>query len=422
MLSKRFVIVLFACAGISGLQTAPAWAGSSEQVLHAFDYFDGAQPFAGSLVFDSAGNLYGTTTFGDNPSCPQGCGTVFELTPGSNGTWTQTVLYGFKGGKDGSQPSGTLIRDKSGNLYGVTSFGGQPSCTSGCGTVYKLAPGGNGKWTKSVLHFFSGKDGANPFGGLTLDSAGNLYGTTRQGGNTSCSQNGCGVVFKLTPGGQGQWTELVLHAFNGADGSQPDTAVTLDASRNLYGVTPAGGNYKACPINGCGVVFKLARVAKGQWSETVLHTFIGRDGITPAGALVFDAAGNLYGATTYIGTHYGMVFQLSPGAQGNWTLNILHIFTSQPASYPTGVTLDAAGNLYGTTTISSTGDGIVFELAIAGGVTTFKVLHNFNGTDGNSPQAVPILDTAGNLYGTTFWGGNLNDCANGCGVVFKITP
>ncbi len=423
MLSKRFLIVLFACAGIFGLQSTRVWAGSPEQVLHAFNYFDGSQPFAGSLVFDSSGNLYGTTAFGHNPSCTAGCGTVFELVPGSNGKWTHTVLYGFEGGRDGFQPNGTLIFDAAGNLYGITSHGGNEVCPTGCGTVYKLAPSVGGKWTKTILHFFSGKDGAYPLGGLTLDSAGNLYGTTWQGGKyQSCPQNGCGVVFKLTRGRQGQWTETVLHAFNGGDGSQPNGTLTFDASGNLYGITSQGGNYKACLNIGCGVIFKLALGAKGHWTETVLHAFSGNDGVSPTGTLVFDTAGNLYGATSYIGKHYGMVFRLSPGAAGKWTLTILHVFSGKTAEYPTGVTLDAAGNVFGTTAISITGSGIVYELtATSGGKSNFKILHNFDGNDGNSPQAAPILDGAGNLYGTTFWGGNLKNCANGCGVVFKIT-
>lgn len=421
MLSKRFWIALFACAGIFGLQSARAWAGSNEQVLHAFDYFDGAQPFAGSLVFDSKGNLYGTTSFGYNLACSGGCGTVFELSPGSNGKWIRTVLHGFKGGSDGFEPNGTLIFDAAGNLYGVTSHGGNESCSTGCGTVYKLAPGGGGKWIKSVLYSFSGNDGAFPLGGLTLDSAGNLYGTTWQGGNSqSCPQNGCGVVFKLTPGGKGQWSETVLHAFSGTDGSQPNGTLIFDASGNLYGTASEGGNYKACSSIGCGVVFELSPGGQGQWTETVLHAFSGKDGVTPIGNLVFDSAGNLYGATSYIGEQYGMVFKLSPGAE--WTLSILHVFSGKTAEYPTGITLDATGNLFGTTAESNTGDGIVYELtAVSGGQSNFKILHFFSGIDGDSAQAAPILDAAGNLYGTTFWGGNLNNCANGCGVVFMIT-
>lgn len=422
MLSKRFLMVLFACAGISGLQGARVWAGSTEQTLHAFNYIDGAQPFAG-LVFDSSGNLYGTTAFGHNPSCSGGCGTVFELMPGPKGEWAYTVLHGFKGGSDGFEPNGTLILDAAGNLYGVTSHGGNESCSTGCGTVYKLAPGVGGKWTKTVLYSFSGQDGASPLGGLTLDSAGNLYGTTWQGGNSqSCPQNGCGVVFKLTRRGRGQWTETVLHAFSGSDGSQPNGTLSFDASGNLYGVTSQGGNYKACSNIGCGVVFKLAPGAKGQWTETLLHAFNGHDGVSPIGTLVFDVAGNLYGATSYFGRSYGMVFKLSPGAEGKWTLTMLYVLSGKTAEYPTGVTLDAAGNLYGTTAESNIGAGVVYELtAISGGQSNFKILHLFNSNDGNSPQAAPILDAAGNLYGTTFWGGNLNDCANGCGVVFKIT-
>jgi uncharacterized repeat protein (TIGR03803 family) len=420
--SKKFLVVLFVYAGIFGLLNARAWAGSTEQVLHAFNYLDGAEPFTGSLVFDSTGNLYGTTTFGDNPSCGGGSGTVFELTPGSGGKWTRTVLHSFRGGSDGFSPIGTLIVDAAGNVYGVTSYGGNSSCPNGCGTVYKLAPDGDGKWTKTVLYQFSGKDGASPISGLTLDPAGNLYGATWQGGKyQSCPQIGCGVVFKLTPGGQGQWNETVLHAFNGGDGSEPNGTLIFDAAGDLYGVTTTGGDYKACPGFGCGTVFRLKPEGQGQWNETVLHAFRQYDGVDPGGTLASDAAGNLYGTTSYIGKRDGSVFKLSL-AGGKWTLTTLHVFSDRPAAYPTAVTLDAAGNLYGMTAESNSGNGTVYELTVtSNGKSNFKVLHNFNGKNGNNPQDGPILDAAGNLYGTTAMGGNFRYCANGCGVVFKIT-
>ena len=427
MPSKKFLMILFACAAISGLLTAGAWAGSPEKVLHIFDYLHGAEPFTGSLVFDSEGNLYGTALYGANRSCSGGCGTVFQLVPSSSGKWTQKVLHDFGGGSDGFQPNGTLIFDSAGNLYGVTIYGGNNSCSNGCGTVYKLAPGVSGKWIKTVLHVFSGKDGAFPFDGLTFDGAGNLYGTTQQGGKyQGCPQNGCGVVFKLTPGTQGKWTETVVHAFNGSDGSVPTGTLIFDKTGTLYGMTQQGGNYNACPGYGCGLVFKLTPHTQGQWTETVLHAYRRNDGLGPFGTLALDKAGNLYGVTGLIGRRYGMVFKLARGPDGKWKQTVLHVFSNRPADYPTaGVTLDAAGNLYGMTSRGGLHDlGTVYKLTAGStGKWTFQVLHIFNGKDGVSPQDALILDAMGNLYGTTSMGGNFRDCpSNGCGVVFKITP
>src|SRR5580692_545226 len=186
----------------------PVWAGSGERVLHEFgSHRDGAYPEAG-LTLDAAGNLYGTTSDGyffDN-------GTVFQMAPGPNGTWTETVLHSFNY-TYGAYPQGGLIFDGAGNLYGTTSNGGAYAY----GTVYKMAPVAGG--IKTVLHSFNGKDGSYPLSGLIFDPAGNLYGTTF-GGDSSCQPpSGCGAVFKLAPGANGKWTETVLHIFNGKDGA-----------------------------------------------------------------------------------------------------------------------------------------------------------------------------------------------------------
>jgi uncharacterized repeat protein (TIGR03803 family) len=208
----------------------------TEKVLHSFGGYrskkvDGSIPFAG-VIFDAQGNLYGTTAGGGNNACNQGygCGLVFKLTPSGK----ETLLYKFKGGTDGWGPGGPLLFDKNGNLYGTTGWGGNTGCYQnfGCGTVFKLSPSG----TETVLYRFTGgADGASPTGALVFDSQGNLYGTTPRGGivNSNCSV-GCGVVFKLTPSG----AETVLYSFTGgADGASPQGGLAIDSQGNLYGVT-----------------------------------------------------------------------------------------------------------------------------------------------------------------------------------------
>jgi uncharacterized repeat protein (TIGR03803 family) len=390
------------------------WAAAQERVLHNFaaNGTDGYYPEAG-LIVDAAGNLYGTTVAGG----AYNSGTVFELTPAAGGGWTEKVLYSFSGnGTDGRAPYAGLIFDAAGNLYGTTQYGG----TYGLGTVFELTPAGGGSWTEKVLYSFSGNgtDGATPEAGLIFDAAGNLYGTTYQGGTY-----GYGTVFELTPAGGGGWTEQVLHSFNnnGADGSLPAAGLIFDAAGNLYGTTSYGGTYFYY-----GTVFELTPAAGGGWTEQVLHSFNnnGTDGITPLSAgLIFDAAGNLYGTTFAGGTYgYGTVFELTPAGGGSWTEKVLHNFGNgtDGAGPLAGLIFDAAGNLYGTTGGgSSYGDGTVFELTpTAGGGWTEKVLHSFgNGTDGIFPRADLIMDAAGNLYGTTYQGGTY-----GYGTVFEFTP
>ena len=224
-------------------------------MLHSFNGKDGNDPASG-LIFDSSGNLYGTTMAGGNVNyCyGNGCGTVFKLVPGADGKWTHTVLHSFRG-RDGDLPSSTLVLDTAGNLYGTTEEGGDLNSNTclgyGCGIVFMLTPRTNGSWSEQVLHRFHGwTDGFYPTAGLIFDAAGNLYGTTWYGGN----------VFKLVPGTNGKWTETVLHAFNGNDGSFPFAGLAFDASGNLYGTTEYGGKLNNCQSeygNGCGVVFEI---------------------------------------------------------------------------------------------------------------------------------------------------------------------
>jgi uncharacterized repeat protein (TIGR03803 family) len=434
MRGKKFSIGLRALAIFAvTLLVTSTWAATNwnEKVRLNFNGSDGVNPVAG-LIFDAAGNLYGTTYGGGT----YGYGTVFELTPNGSGGWTQTVLYSFgaNGQYDGANPYAGLIFDAAGNLYGTTYSGGTYSnCVDPltCGTVFELTPTAGGGWTETTLYSFSGRpDGSNPGAGLILDAASNLYGTTLGGG-----AYGYGTVFELTPTGGGNWSETVLHSFgNGTDGYGPWAGLIFDAAGNLYGTTTGGGaNYE-------GTVFELTPTAGGGWTEQVLYNFNnGNDGWQPYASLIFDAAGNLYGTTTGGGngngncgnSGCGTAFELTPTAGGGWTQQVLHNFNNNgPDGWLpyAGVIFDDSGNLYGTTFYGGTYDscpggilycGMVFELTpTAGGTWTERVLYNFgSGTDGANPAGTLIFDAAGNLYGPTYGGGTLAD-----GTVFELTP
>ncbi len=339
-----------------------AAAQATENVLYEFGAPNSGADPQGPLVFDAAGNLYGTTQSGG----AYGWGTVFQLSPGPGG-WTQTELYSFTSGKDGGAPYAGLAIDAAGNLYGTTVLGGDlggVNCyvEGGCGTVFELSRDSGGKWTETVLYAFGGgRDGNAPEAAVTLDSQGNIYGTTTNGG--SQTSYGYGTVFRLT-NTAGVWKESVLHRFtDGTDGGYPVSSVTVDAAGNVYGTTAGGGNEACNPPHGCGLVFKLSPNANGSWRETVLHSFLGgKDGSGPLAGLIFDAAGNLYGTTNAGGgaatcpdalsPGCGMVFELSP-AQSGWKETVLHAFTGgkDGGSPWAPLTWDAAGNLYGNTYI-----------------------------------------------------------------------
>jgi len=451
MASERALLVFgFLFVVISGLLAAPlpAFAADKEKVLYrfaAYGYQDGSNP-VGGVIFDAAGNLYGTTNLG-GAACNSG-GTVFELMPSADGKWTEKILHSFPcNTEDGSGPTGSLIFDAKGNLYSTTLGGGSYNS----GTVFEMEPGTNGHWTERVLHSFgNGDDGAKPWSGVILDAAGNLYGTTNLGGahKTNCSGDSCGTVFQLRPGRNGQWTEKVLHSFdnNGEDGFWPGAGLAIDAAGDLYGT--AEGGHEGCRTNaGCGTVFELSPSASGKWTEKIINYFSGRNGANPDSNLIFDAAGNLYGTTVWGGrpecdddyhVGCGTVFELMPDAYGNWTEKTVRHFYKAKAPGG-GVIFDAAGNLYGTTTLGGrywdgNGDclescgGIAFELSPgANGKWTKTTLHSFGShhsilDDGNEPMGSLVFDAAGNLYGTTFLGGNQCAAGAGCGAVFEITP
>jgi uncharacterized repeat protein (TIGR03803 family) len=410
------------------LITLTSAALGSQKVLHSFHGHPADQPDA-ALVFDSAGNLYGTTAFGGRSGCFAGCGTVFELSPTSGGGWSYRAIYSFHGGSDGDDPIGTLVFDTAGNLYGTTQAGGSNACSGGCGTVFELTPATGGGWTESVLYRFDGTDGQQPYAGVTLDTAGNIYGTTFVGGSGACP-GGCGIAFQLTFS-SGVWNETVLYAFNGgSDGANPETPLTFDALGNLYGTTVSGGT-GSCGGAPCGVVFELTPSSGGGWTQSVLHSFKGgkKDGGGPIGGLIFDLAGNLYGTTNNGGSRKcgadgcGTVFELTSSA-GVWTETILHKFqggTDGSTPYNVALVIDSAGALYGTTLLggrSACNCGTVFKLTPgSSGKWSRKTLYAFDGTRGSNPNAGLIFDGTGSLYGTANSGG-----ADGLGVAFKITP
>jgi uncharacterized repeat protein (TIGR03803 family) len=279
--------ILVALAAVLLLVVGVA-AAAEYKVLYKFSGIkDGSLP--GNLVFDAAGNMYGTTGFGGRGKF---IGTVFKLTPNSDGTWTKSTLYAFcalKNCTDGFAPGPNLIFDKAGNLYGVAELGGD----SDWGTVFKLSPNSDGKWTETVLYSFKGgADGAVP-NGVIFDPEGNLYGATFEGGG-SANQ---GTAFKLTANSDGTWTHSVLYNFCSLSGCSDGLApgeVILDQAGNLYGA--AGGGLISCYSGGCGVIFKLAPNSDGSWTESVLRSFANHPVASPRG-LLFDNSGNLYGSS-----------------------------------------------------------------------------------------------------------------------------
>jgi uncharacterized repeat protein (TIGR03803 family) len=345
---------------------------------------DGATP-EGGLIIDGVGNLYGTTAYGGTGNCVLlgnvvGCGTVYELSPPAQkgGQWTETVLYSFPTATQGYFPWGDLVFDRAGNLYGATAFGGSKGTTCDkfyggqCGVVFELSPPKTkgGKWTEKVLHNFAGiasglqdGDGAEPNGGLILDSRGAIYGATYYGGY-NCSHNsnqGCGTAFKLGPPRKkgGAWTETVLYRFKGVpDGGGPMSGLVFDANGALYGTTQGGGEG-----NAEGTVFSLTPRANGSWTERILHSFQDRDdGAEPRGSLVVGSKGELYGTASGGGgsNFAGTVFRLKRNSAGGWTFAPLYSFAGVKqgdGAYPAGDILLVEGNIFGTTQVGGTGQG-----------------------------------------------------------------
>jgi uncharacterized repeat protein (TIGR03803 family) len=335
----------------------PAVAGGAwkEAILYSFTGgIDGSYPQAGLLLLN--GVIYGTTQLGGASAA----GVVYQLTH-SGSTWTENVIYTFTGGKDGKWPVSGLVADNRGNLFGTTVEGGNfNGNANGYGVIFRLSPQSSG-WTQVVLHaFLSGSDGSDPNSTLIRDSSGALYGATYQSG-----QFGYGNIFKLAPpSGGGNWTKTILYDFqNASDGSYPTAGPVLDSSGNLYGTTSDGGQYnrgtvyKLTPPSG----------GSGPWTETTLYAFQnGNDGGYPQAGLIFDNSGNLYGTTLDGGSAgWGVVFELIPpsGGSGPWTENVLHAFTGNPDGGSSYTPLLLLGTtLYGTTWGGGLSSGTVFQI------------------------------------------------------------
>ena len=424
----RFALEMILAALVTLMLGVGAWAAAPPKVLLPFPrrpFADGLGPES-NLIFDAKGNLYGTTYAGGS-GCVFGCGTVFELKHHADGRFSEIVLHRFDAG-DGQNPDeAPVIFDAAGNLYGTTHEGG----TVGSGVVYELSPNSDGTWTQTVLHNFSGPDGAELRGGLVFDGKGNLYGAASGGGTgTGCiGGNGCGVVFKLTHT-SGGWTASVLHNFTNdhRDGFSPQGSLVFDAKGALYGATYYGGTSS----QGGGTVFKLTPSAHRLWNETVLYSFkSGRDGASPYSGVVFDKAGNLYGTTVGGGDQIGSgtVFKLTQNSNGRWAESIIHRFAGfgdQGGSYPYGgLLVDTAGSLFGTTDSGGGGGGSNCEFGCG---TVYKLTPSKSGTwkettlaafqDGNNgghPLAGLVSDGQGNLYGSAAFLGS-----GSAGVVFEV--
>lgn len=321
-----------------------------------------------------------------------------------------STIYSFGGGLDGGNAATQLVFDANGNAYGTTVQGGN----AGCGTVFRLHPAANGRWRETVLYNFSCyADGKNPHGGVIRDAQGNLYGTTTAGGlSAGCTGDGCGVVFRVAPGGG----ESVLYTFQGkADGYGPGSPPAFDSGGNLYGTAPDGGRYAH------GVVFALAR-SGGTWQYKVIHHFTGGyDGSTGSlGALFVDAAGTLYGVTELGGSHgAGVAYAMNRSGTG-WNFATVYAFKGSPdGANPYGGLIEKSGKLYGTTYFGGArGAGSVYELTPGARPYGERVVYSFKGGyDGGQPTSTLLSGPAGALYGTTSMGGGTS-CD--CGAVFSL--
>ncbi len=425
---------LFYCVLAMMLACVPAF-GQTFKVIHSFSGYpnDGSAAIS-NVVFDQAGNLYGTTPGGGSGfACgDNGCGTAYQLSPNKDGSWTETVIYNFCSVvqnflcADGAFPDAGLVLDRSGNLYGTTQLGGTKNgCRmGGCGTVFELSPPTipGEAWTETVIYSFctqfSGSeclDGQEPVSQMVFDSSGNLYGTADLGGSGHTAFGG-GVVFELSPGANG-WVERVLYNFctQGADhdcldGQNPSAGVTFDVSGNLFGTTGYSGKDNA---SSGGTVYELSPLTGGWKHKTIFVIPPQSQSKTLLGSISFDGPGNLYST-----------FTIPNGGLFEWNIKTKKVETfsfngSDGENPQSGLYLDPrSGRAYGTTAGGSSSAGNFFQFLKSGKEI---VLHNFcsfsDCTDGEVPWAVPVPDKLGNLYGTTEFGGDY-----GSGVVFEITP
>jgi uncharacterized repeat protein (TIGR03803 family) len=391
--------------------------GQTFTVLHSFAGAGGAQPNAG-VTMDAAGNLYGTTLYGgvlncDNGGVP-GCGVVYKLKK-SHSNWMFSVLYEFPGPGGFPTSPGHITIGPNGLPYGTQLLGGGRA-----GTMFELLPSPmaavsvNSPWSYHLVHEFGfGNDGWGP-SQIAFDRAGNIFGATISGGTANH-----GIVYELTPGG-GTWTETILYNFlGGTDGDGP-VAVALDGAGNIYGSTVDGGNQQCRNNFGCGTVYELSPSGSG-WTKTILHVFQqATEGGVP-GPVARDSAGNLFGLTA-VGApgNGGTIWELSP-SNGSWLFTVLYTFPGPTEGNfaPFRPVLDSTGALYGVNNGGGAFNfGRVYKLAPSQGGWIYTDLHDFSGQqDGCYPLGPVALDTAGNIYGATQMCGEFSS-----GDVFEVTP
>jgi len=396
----KFVSSFVTVVAVALALWTPRAQGQGEKIIHSFTGgTDGNAP-EGGLLIDASGNLYGVTEAGGST----GGGTVYELSPGVGGTWTKTVLYSFNfGAGDVTLPTSNLVSDAKGNLYGLAPLGG----AFGFGGIFELSPGSNGTWTEKVIYSFGGGSDSVSFNSaLANDSAGNLYGYL-----TETVSNSYGSIFEIQPNANGTWTETIVHTFSGGnDGSAPyEGRLSVDSAGNVYGeaynggrdfgivfelVRGSNGSWSKKTVHtfmgaadgspvipGCLVIdasgnvfgtsvwnaFELVPDSNGTWTEKILHTFSGgSDGAYPDGGATLSASGTVYGTTNEGGKHFGTVFELTPGSNGTWSERVLHRFTNTGGDginpiYP--LVVDGHGNLFGITSSGGiSNNGVVFEV------------------------------------------------------------
>ncbi len=441
--ARKFYFAVMALLVGCFIAATPAHAGVAK-LQYAFGPLDQVDRPQSTLTIDSAGNLYGTSFGGDNPTP----GIVFEMVKGPNGKFTEKIIYNFTGGSDGNGPNSGMYLDAAGNLYGTAGGGGD----TGNGTVWELSPNPDGTWTETTLYSFMGYssgansgDGGFPYTGLVADAQGSLYGGTWLGGNFSdpyCGGAGCGIVFKLAHNPDGTWTESVLHAFLFIDGFGIATNLNFDAAGNLYGMSAGGGtgvcltDFSHFPYNiGCGTVFQLALQPDGSWIFNRIFSFQGNQqggtdgyGAVRNGGMVFDSKGNLYGTTINGGsqgcvnnwtTGCGTVFELSPQPNGKWTETQLHVFGDVPDGEGPQSLIMRNGILYGGAQGGGANlQGTFFELKPnAKEQWNYKTLFNFlwEYDYPTSPQGPFVVDSTGTFY-------NVGGLPGAWGSIFSIKP
>jgi len=413
--SSLYFSTTFLCTALLSalmLAAAPALQAQEYNIIGNFGN-DGTGVNPLYVTLDPAGNVYGTTYYGGTQYL--GSGVVFKLKRQGSG-WLQSVVHDFTGGYDGGNPYGGVAIGPDGALYGTASEGGLYNA----GVIYKLQPPATVcptvqcPWIETVIYNFTGAaDGLGPQGNIIFDRAGNIYGTTLAGGGGG----GWGTVYELSPS-NGQWSLSVLRTFtDGMDGGEPANGVLFDHAGNLYGTTVSGGSSNK------GVVYELTP-GEPQWTQTILHNFAGgpNDGAIGAG-MAFDSHGNLYGFTEDGGDqNWGTTFELQPNGSGGYNYSVIYIFQPQLGGAPGYISvpvLDSAGNLYGSGTSGGIGGyGVAFELTPSNGSWNFTSLHGFSGGfDGAEPGGNVILDPQGNLYGCAESGGRFSE-----GIVWQIVP